>query len=133
MRSPRQPVIEAARSKLVERLRPGGCLLMGSVSQDSVSETSWSSKYLIRGGKWIKAFIAGHPAPNGAVIDAEIPRRRTFLPATATGGETKIPTDTKDDLGGGEVPPQEERGLFSPLPVTLPTACPSGWPRFHVY
>jgi len=95
---------------------------VGSVSQDSVSETSWSSKYLIRGGKWIKAFIAGHPAPNGAVIDAEIPLRRKFLPVTATGGETKIPSDAKDDDVVGEVPPPEECGPIFPQLVTLPMA-----------
>lgn len=58
----RPSVLRAVRSKLVEGLRPGGYLLVGDVSQDSVSETSWWSKYLIRGGKWINAFIAEHPA-----------------------------------------------------------------------
>ena len=53
--------IRAVRAKLVDGLRPGGHLLIANESQDSVSETSWWSKYMIRGGRWINAFIADHP------------------------------------------------------------------------
>jgi O-antigen/teichoic acid export membrane protein/SAM-dependent methyltransferase len=61
IRSPR--FLRAVRVKLVEGLCPGGYLLLGNESQpDAVMGNSWWSRYLIRGGKWINAFITEHPA-----------------------------------------------------------------------
>jgi O-antigen/teichoic acid export membrane protein/2-polyprenyl-3-methyl-5-hydroxy-6-metoxy-1,4-benzoquinol methylase len=58
----RPSYLRAVRARLVEGLRPGGYLLVANEAFDTVAQTSWWSKYLIRGGKWINAFIAEHPA-----------------------------------------------------------------------
>lgn len=49
------------RKKIVDAMRPGGYLLLGCVSFDSIVEQSWWSHYLLRGGKEINAFFATHP------------------------------------------------------------------------
>lgn len=39
-----------------------GYLLIGNVKQGEVTEQAWWGRRLIRGGKWINAFMAEHPA-----------------------------------------------------------------------
>jgi SAM-dependent methyltransferase len=52
--------LKAIRAKLVEGLRPGGVLLVGNVRQGEVLERAWWGRHLVRGGKWIDAFMADH-------------------------------------------------------------------------
>ncbi len=68
--------LRAACAKIVAALRPGGYLLAGNPRQSEVSETARWGRWLIRGGKWIDAFLAGHPAlrvaataPTGSYVD----------------------------------------------------------------
>lgn len=54
--------LRRVRDKLVSALRPGGFLLLGSTSsKHSVADNAWWGRYLIREGKWMNAFMAGHP------------------------------------------------------------------------
>jgi SAM-dependent methyltransferase len=54
--------VRAARARLVGALRPGGHLLLGNSRQGELFETTWWGRALIRGGKWIDWYVAGHPA-----------------------------------------------------------------------
>jgi O-antigen/teichoic acid export membrane protein/SAM-dependent methyltransferase len=56
----RPAALKAIRAKLVEALRPGGVLLVGNVRQGEVLERAWWARRLVRGGKWIDAFMADH-------------------------------------------------------------------------
>jgi hypothetical protein len=58
----RPHLVRAARAKLVEALAPGGYLLLGNSRQGELFESSWWGRALIRGGKWIDRYVAGHPA-----------------------------------------------------------------------
>jgi len=49
------------RAKLVEALRPGGYLLLGSTVQSEEIEQSWISRWLIRGTQ-INSYVGRHPA-----------------------------------------------------------------------
>ena len=60
IRNPRY--LRKARKKLVDALRPGGFLLVGSVKNEVLTERAWWSRYLLRGGKQINAFMAADPA-----------------------------------------------------------------------
>jgi SAM-dependent methyltransferase len=59
----RNPVyIHRARTKLVNGLRPGGYLLVGTMKTDDTTENAWWNRYFLRSGKKINAFLARHPA-----------------------------------------------------------------------
>jgi SAM-dependent methyltransferase len=55
-------ILHTVREKLVDGLRPGGYLLVGNVRQNEVLERAWWGRRLIRGGRWINAFMSQHPA-----------------------------------------------------------------------
>ncbi len=55
-------LIRRARAKLVDGLRPGGYLLVGTMKVSEVLENAWWSRFLLRSGKRINAFLARHPA-----------------------------------------------------------------------
>jgi 2-polyprenyl-3-methyl-5-hydroxy-6-metoxy-1,4-benzoquinol methylase len=50
-----------ARHKLIQGLRVGGYLLLGSTVQDEDIENSWMARWFLRGGH-INAFFARHPS-----------------------------------------------------------------------
>lgn len=54
--------IRRAREKLVNSLRPGGFLLIGTMKVADIYEDAWWGKYLLRSGKRINNFFAGHHA-----------------------------------------------------------------------
>src|SRR5262249_46364377 len=54
--------IRKAREKLVQCLRPGGYLLIGTMKTAEIYESSWWSRFLLRSGERINDFFAGHPA-----------------------------------------------------------------------
>ncbi len=56
----RPAALKAIRAKLVDGLRPRGILLIGNVRQGEVLERASWARYLVRGGKWIDAFMADH-------------------------------------------------------------------------
>ncbi len=59
----RNPVyIRRARAKLVNSLRPGGYLLIGTMKTVDVYEHAWWGRYLLRSGKRINEFFTRHPA-----------------------------------------------------------------------
>jgi SAM-dependent methyltransferase len=58
----RPKTLRSVRAKLVEGLRLNGYLLIGTVKQGEVTEHAWWGRRLTRGGKWINAFMAEHPA-----------------------------------------------------------------------
>ncbi len=59
----RNPIsVRRARMKLVEGLRPGGYLLIGTMKVTEVFENAWWGRYFLRSGKRINAFFAQHPA-----------------------------------------------------------------------
>jgi SAM-dependent methyltransferase len=62
--------LRRVRETLVSGLRAGGYLLIGSVSHNDVNEQAWWSRYLLRGGQRINAFIAAHPELS--VVDSAI-------------------------------------------------------------
>ncbi len=53
--------VRKARTKLVDALRPGGYLLVGTMRVADIYETAWWSRYFLRSGKWINKFFAAHP------------------------------------------------------------------------
>ena len=59
----RNPIlIRRARAKLVNALRPGGHLLVGTMRTSELLENAWWGRYFLRSGKWINRFLARHPA-----------------------------------------------------------------------
>ncbi|MDR3673848.1 MAG: SAM-dependent methyltransferase [Acidobacteriota bacterium] len=54
--------VRSARTKLVNGLRPGGYLLLGTMRTDETTENAWWNRYLLRSGKRINNFFADHPA-----------------------------------------------------------------------
>jgi SAM-dependent methyltransferase len=50
-----------ARTKLVNNLRPGGYLLMGTMKVAEIYENAWWAPFLLRSGKHINNFFAKHP------------------------------------------------------------------------
>jgi len=56
----RLSALRKARDKLVAAARPGGYLLIANPRQAEIFETAWWGRHLLRGGKWINAFIAEH-------------------------------------------------------------------------
>jgi len=50
------------RANIVDSLRDGGYLLIGSVYQDTyVERTRWLGAILVQGGNWINSYFASHP------------------------------------------------------------------------
>ena len=59
----RNPIyVRRARAKLVEGLRPGGYLLVGTMKVAEMYEDAWWGRYFLRSGKRINTFFAEHPA-----------------------------------------------------------------------
>lgn len=59
----RNPIhVRRARNKLVNGLRPGGYLLVGTMKVTEMHENAWWGRYFLRSGKRINAFFAEHPA-----------------------------------------------------------------------
>lgn len=59
----RNPVyVRKARTKLVDGLRPGGYLLVGTMKTDDTTDNAWWNRYFLRSGKRINEFFAEHPA-----------------------------------------------------------------------
>jgi O-antigen/teichoic acid export membrane protein/SAM-dependent methyltransferase len=59
----RNPIyVRRARAKLVESLRPGGYLLVGTMKVTEMYEDAWWGRYFLRSGKRINTFFAEHPA-----------------------------------------------------------------------
>jgi hypothetical protein len=59
----RNPIyVRRARAKLVNGLRPGGYLLVGTMKVADIYEDAWWGRYFLRSGKRINAFFAAHPA-----------------------------------------------------------------------
>jgi SAM-dependent methyltransferase len=59
----RNPIyVRRARAKLVDGLRPGGYLLVGTMKVADVFESAWWGRYFLRSGKRINNFFATHPA-----------------------------------------------------------------------
>jgi SAM-dependent methyltransferase len=57
----RNPVtLRKVRERLVKGLRPGGYLLIGSCSIQDLKERAWWSRYMLRGGRRVNDFFAGH-------------------------------------------------------------------------
>ena len=54
--------IRRARTKLVNSLRPGGYLLIGTMKTADIYENAWWGRYFLRSGKRINNFFANHPA-----------------------------------------------------------------------
>lgn len=54
----RPGAVRAARPKLVNAVQPGGYLFIGNSRQSELFESTWWGKRLLRGGKWINAFVA---------------------------------------------------------------------------
>jgi SAM-dependent methyltransferase len=58
----RNPIaVRRARAKLVDGLRPGGYLLVGTMGGSEVARDSWWGRYILRGGKHLNEFLARHP------------------------------------------------------------------------
>ncbi len=53
--------LRAARERILQMIRPGGCLLFETFFKDQAVETAWWDKYLLRGASSLHAFMAGHP------------------------------------------------------------------------
>lgn len=53
--------IRRARAKLVDGLRPGGYLLIGTMKTADIYEYSWWGRFFLRSGKRINSFFAAHP------------------------------------------------------------------------
>lgn len=54
--------LRRVRDKLVRGLRSGGYLLIGSCTGDNeFRERLWWSRYMLRGGRRINAFVSAHP------------------------------------------------------------------------
>jgi O-antigen/teichoic acid export membrane protein/SAM-dependent methyltransferase len=53
--------VRRARTKLVNSLRPGGYLLVGTMKVAEIFEDAWWGKYFLRSGKRINNFFAEHP------------------------------------------------------------------------
>ncbi len=63
--------LRRVRDRLVRGLRIGGYLLIGSCTGDNdFRESLWWSRYMLRGGQRINAFVAAHPELT--VVDASI-------------------------------------------------------------
>jgi len=63
--------LRRVREKLVQGVRPGGYLLIGSCTGDNeFREGLWWSRYMLRGGQRINAFFAAHPQLS--VVDSAI-------------------------------------------------------------
>ena len=59
----RNPIyVRRARAKLVNSLRPGGYLLIGTMKIADIYENAWWGRYLLRSGKRINQFFSRHPA-----------------------------------------------------------------------
>ena len=57
----RNPIyIHKIRTKLVDGLRPGGYLLIGTMKITEIHEDAWWGRYLLRSGKRINGFFAAH-------------------------------------------------------------------------
>jgi SAM-dependent methyltransferase len=54
--------IHRARSKLVNSLKPGGYLLIGTMKTTRIFEDAWWGRYVLRSGKNINNFFARHKA-----------------------------------------------------------------------
>lgn len=54
--------VRRARTKLVNSLRPGGHLLVGTMKVAEIYEEAWWSRFFLRSGKRINRFFARHPA-----------------------------------------------------------------------
>jgi SAM-dependent methyltransferase len=54
--------VRRARSKLTKCLRPGGYLLIGTMKVAEIYENAWWGRFLLRSGKRINNFFAGHAA-----------------------------------------------------------------------
>ena len=54
--------IRRARTKLLNSLRPGGYLLMGTMKVAEIYEDAWWSRFFLRSGKRINNFFVEHPA-----------------------------------------------------------------------
>lgn len=54
--------VRRARTKLVNGLRPGGYLLVGTMKVADIYEDAWWGRYFLRSGKRINKFFADHPA-----------------------------------------------------------------------
>jgi SAM-dependent methyltransferase len=57
----RPSALRAARTKLVDALRPGGWLLLGNSRQSELFEQRWWGGWLVRGGRRIEGYVAAHP------------------------------------------------------------------------
>jgi SAM-dependent methyltransferase len=53
--------IRRVRAKLVNSLRPGGYLLVGTMKVADIYEDAWWGRFLLRSGKQINNFFARHP------------------------------------------------------------------------
>lgn len=53
--------LRAARERILEMIRPGGCLLFETFFKDRAVESAWWDKYLLRGANSLHAFMAAHP------------------------------------------------------------------------
>jgi 2-polyprenyl-3-methyl-5-hydroxy-6-metoxy-1,4-benzoquinol methylase len=54
--------VRRARAKLVDALRPGGYLLIGTMKVAELYEDAWWGRYFLRSGKRINTFFAQHTA-----------------------------------------------------------------------
>jgi 2-polyprenyl-3-methyl-5-hydroxy-6-metoxy-1,4-benzoquinol methylase len=54
--------VRRARNKLMNSLRPGGYLLVGTMKVAEIYENAWWGRYLLRSGQHINNFFAAHPA-----------------------------------------------------------------------
>jgi len=55
-------IIRRVRTKLVNSLRPGGYVLMGTMRVAEIYEDAWWGRFLLRSGQQINNFFARHPA-----------------------------------------------------------------------
>jgi 2-polyprenyl-3-methyl-5-hydroxy-6-metoxy-1,4-benzoquinol methylase len=53
--------VRRARTKLVNSLRPGGYLLVGTMKVADIYENAWWGRYFLRSGMKINNFFAAHP------------------------------------------------------------------------
>lgn len=54
--------IRRVRRKLVNSLRPGGYLLLGTMKVAEIYEDAWWGRFLLRSGKQINNYFVSHPA-----------------------------------------------------------------------
>jgi len=66
----RPGTLHKIRDQFVAGLRPGGYLLVGDFRLGEMYETTWWSRHLLRGGKWITEFMAAHPALRRVATDS---------------------------------------------------------------